>query len=357
MRAKEYIYLNGSKMKHLDIISKVISDLIPIRKDKNQTIKYCDEKLGADIRIKNYLLQQAYYDHGSAMQQTTPVLEKIEDEIAADIADSVRKELFEVIKEDESFGYLFYFLVTEINAYQKNEPIDCLPDPNRIERAISMYRDDYPKNDLDDYINEDINYNHYNMLLDGGYFEDDNSFFLDYFNDVYSLYDNIRIRKNSISSVRDYVRSHTYPNEKVKFWELSFILTLINTLESNDSQLLRCKKEIQRIITPLEGQVIKSKKSNEYPPSPVYLSPKKGVKIDMIRILYVLYSMGMVTGENGNKLLKKDFFTAMGRALNVDLSNYDNDLARSLSDSTALDKHLKVFIEMREKMEEIFNSK
>ena len=67
--------------------------------------------------------------------------------------------------------------------------------------------------------------------------------------------------------------------------------------------------------------------------------------------------MGMVTGENGNKLLKKDFFTAMGRALNVDLSNYDNDLARSLSDSTALDKHLKVFIEMREKMEEIFNSK
>ena len=47
----------------------------------------------------------------------------------------------------------------------------------------------------------------------------------------------------------------------------------------------------------------------------------------------------------------------MGKAMNVDLSDYDKDLSRSMSDSTKLDKHLKTFDEMREKMIDIWNSK
>ena len=70
--------------------------------------------------------------------------------------------------------------------------------------------------------------------------------------------------------------------------------------------------------------------------SPVYLSDEKGAKIDIIR---------------------KDFFTAMGKAINKDLSNYDKDLSRSTSDSTALEKHLRIFVDMKKKMEEIWNSK
>ena len=74
--------------------------------------------------------------------------------------------------------------------------------------------------------------------------------------------------------------------------------------------------------------------------SPVYLSDERGAKIDIIRVFNVLYELGMFHGKDGAKLLKKDFFTAM-----------------ATSDSTALEKHLRIFVEMKKKMEEIWNSK
>ena len=47
----------------------------------------------------------------------------------------------------------------------------------------------------------------------------------------------------------------------------------------------------------------------------------------------------------------------MGKFVNLDLSEYDKDLSRSLSDSTKLEKHTKVFDDMKDKMIEIWNSK
>lgn len=91
--------------------------------------------------------------------------------------------------------------------------------------------------------------------------------------------------------------------------------------------------------------------------SPIYLSTAKGQKIDMIRTLNVMYEQGRFKGKDGSRLTKKEFFTWMGRVLNVDLSDYDKDLSRSMSDSTKLEKHLKVFDDMKQKMIEIWNSK
>ncbi len=91
--------------------------------------------------------------------------------------------------------------------------------------------------------------------------------------------------------------------------------------------------------------------------SPVFLRDERGVKIDIIRVLNTLYELGKFTGADGSRLTKKVFFTTMGRALNVDLSNYDKDLSRSTSDSTSLDKHLRIFDDMRRKMEDIWSSK
>ena len=47
----------------------------------------------------------------------------------------------------------------------------------------------------------------------------------------------------------------------------------------------------------------------------------------------------------------------MGRTMHVDLSDYDKDLSRSMSDSTKLEKHLKTFDDMKKVMEDIWNSK
>ena len=91
--------------------------------------------------------------------------------------------------------------------------------------------------------------------------------------------------------------------------------------------------------------------------SPVYLNMAKGQKIDLIRVLNVMFEQGRFKGKDGVKLTKKEFFTEMGRMLHIDLSNYDNDLSRAMSDGTKLEKHLRVFDEMKQKMEEIWNSR
>ena len=71
----------------------------------------------------------------------------------------------------------------------------------------------------------------------------------------------------------------------------------------------------------------------------------------------VLYELGFFHGKDGSKLTKKDYFIALGNAINVDLANYDKDFSRSTSDSTKLEKHLRIFDDMRRKMEEIWNSR
>lgn len=91
--------------------------------------------------------------------------------------------------------------------------------------------------------------------------------------------------------------------------------------------------------------------------SPVYLSTAKGQKIDLIRVMNVMYEQGRFNGKDGARLTKKEFFTEMGRTLHVDLSDYDKDLSRSMSDSTKLEKHTKPFEDMKQKMIEIWNSK
>lgn len=102
-----------------------------------------------------------------------------------------------------------------------------------------------------------------------------------------------------------------------------------------------------------------NQKQNENPTlhtSPVHLSTTRGMKIDFIRVMNSLYELGFFTDDKGGKISKKDVMTALGKAVNVDLSTYDNDLSRSLSDSTKLEKHLTIFERMRDKMQEVFDS-
>lgn len=90
--------------------------------------------------------------------------------------------------------------------------------------------------------------------------------------------------------------------------------------------------------------------------SPVRLSSARGTKIDFIRVLNTLYELGFFTDDKGGRISKKEVMTALGAAVGIDLTTYDSDLSRSLSDSTKLDKHLAIFDRMREKMEEVFNN-
>lgn len=353
MRTKEYINLHQQELKHADIVSQIIKDLLPLRSNRAATSKYASTLLFADIRYQQYLLQKELYERGNAMQIEEPRYEAIAEEVPMDIALDVRDELFHVIEQDGSFGYLYYILGTEQNARHNNDPIDCIPNDERIIQCLINNRDDYPKDNLDGFINEKLNYQQYNILIDGDYWEDDDAFFLKYFNRVYEMYDELRLRKQSISSIKGYLKEQTFESDAEKYWIFSFIITLIEETEFEDESLNRCKQELTRIINPLKEQ-FDTQKRGEYE-SPVYLAERRGSKIDIIRVLNVLYELATFTGEGGKPISKKEFMTTMGKAINVDLTNYDKDLSRALSDSTALDKHLKIFKEMLQKMTDIFN--
>ena len=90
--------------------------------------------------------------------------------------------------------------------------------------------------------------------------------------------------------------------------------------------------------------------------SPVHLSTIRGTKIDFIRVVNSLYELGFFTDDKGGKISKKEVMIAVGKAVNVDLSEYQNDLSRSLSDSTKLEKHLTIFDRLKDKMVEVFNN-
>lgn len=91
--------------------------------------------------------------------------------------------------------------------------------------------------------------------------------------------------------------------------------------------------------------------------SPIALVQKRGNKIDLIRIANAMYEIGMVEHKNGGKLTKQDFFTAFGKAFNLDLSNYAKDLSTSMSASVGYEAQTQIFDELKRKFQEIYNGK
>lgn len=115
----------------------------------------------------------------------------------------------------------------------------------------------------------------------------------------------------------------------------------------------KCKKEIK-----IEKPRIEKFASN------VYLNPKKGKRVDLIRVIEVLYELDFFMDKNGiDKCLKKDVYAAFGKVLNADFENYDKDLGNG---NRAADKRQKnifismeaqanIFKEMIDKKDELIN--
>ena len=120
---------------------------------------------------------------------------------------------------------------------------------------------------------------------------------------------------------------------------------LIKDIESTQNIGFESKNQIEKINSDIS--VSKEKISNN------------NINIDRFNkdIEELKVRIAELEEEKQNKISKKEVFETLGRFLNIDLSNFHNDLSRSLTDSTALEKHLKIFEDMENKMENIFNSK
>lgn len=116
--------------------------------------------------------------------------------------------------------------------------------------------------------------------------------------------------------------------------------------------------EKQEIHTPPQSAEVNETESNSLSiGSPLHLSNKKGTKIDFIRVMNAWYECGKVEDVKGGKPTKIEFFTWIGRLFNIDLSDYDKDLSNSMASSVAYDKQTRIFDELKEKQQEIFNGK
>ncbi len=260
MRAKEYIEENQSTIEYLDDINRVINDLLPLRKSKIATDEYYNRILMSDWRYEAFKMnmQDFKLNDPDGKEQGKPVLVTVENEIPHSIAVDFRNQLFDVIKDDRSFGYLFYQLAVEKN--QKNakfhfEPIQCVPDDIVIIETINRYKDDYPKKNLDEYLNDNLNYEHYCLLTENNIFPENETTLLQYFNTAYEIYDNVRCYKNRLSSAVRYCKQYKFMDDKQKFWILSFVTNLIDVFENENQQLSRCKNEIKKIINPIEKEL------------------------------------------------------------------------------------------------------
>src|SRR5574344_1828025 len=232
MRAKEYIALHLDEFKYINEIWVVINTLLPYRTDKKKTDECASRLLYSDQRRKQYLYMKELYEQGNPMAKDEPNLEKYEDEIDRDICSEVRTELFNVIREDESFGYLFYLLGTERNSKYVNSPIDCIPNTTKIKEAIARYRDDYPKDNLDEFLEDSLNYEWYNYLVNSDILKDAPQECLHYFSLVYQIYDELRMKTHRISLIKSYLNGIKFKNDNEKYWVLNYIVRFIDEYES-----------------------------------------------------------------------------------------------------------------------------
>lgn len=353
MRAKEFIEQNQSSIKYLDDIKRVINELMPLRKNKEATDEYFNQILSADIRRQNYLLQKDCFERNNAMQLQKPTLESFANEIPFETASEFRDVLFQVIREDESFGYLFFLLGTEQNSKHKSDPIDCIPNSQNIKNALNRYRDDYPQKTLADYLNDDLNYLQYSKVTENEII--DETALLEHFNNTYRIYDEIRCRKgNPLYIARYFENDKSHQSEQLKYYAYSFIDTLITEFEQDDRQLVRCQKELDKVLEPLREKY--EHKQEEILLSNIRLNSKKGFKVNYIRVINVLCEMGFFQNTDNTQIAKKEVFNAFGKFLNIDLSSYQNDLGATKSASNRdMQSLIKIFQDMLEKQQELIN--
>ena len=77
--------------------------------------------------------------------------------------------------------------------------------------------------------------------------------------------------------------------------------------------------------------------------SGIYWSNEKGMRIALIRIIYSVCQMNLIYDKFGNKVADKQVFDAFGQFFHMDLSRYNNDLTRAMSDNTSLEKQTEIF--------------
>ena len=182
MRAKEYLEINKERILYYDIVKSAIDALGRLRNNKIETEEYFNRYLFADAR---YAAQKEEF-------------EVREGEVNKNYAYDVRMYIMNAVSSDESFIFTYniilmqknkYFYIASLN-FCKLKEINCNT-VSEIERVRSLYKEDYPNNNLMCFLHDDDNslyYEEKQLVLNK-----DVDWWLSAFNEAYAIFDNMRL--------------------------------------------------------------------------------------------------------------------------------------------------------------------
>lgn len=196
MRAKEYLEINKDQIFHYDIVKCAIDALCPLRNNKIKTEEYFNRYLFADARYlsnkKDFVLREG--------------------EIDVNYAPLVRINIIGAIYNDETFIFAYNIIVMQKNKYHKLIHLNCFKikeinckTMSDIERICILYKEDYPKQHLCEYLIDEENeeYARSKHCLQNGSIE----WWNDVFNKAYEQFDIIRIKLMNGFDERTFVKS------------------------------------------------------------------------------------------------------------------------------------------------------
>lgn len=241
MNAKEYlrIYRKTIHHRYFDDVYRIIEDLYPLRTDKEATVNYYKLVLMSDMRFKEFEDEHKewlnYFREFGGGGLEEPIYELNTGEIDKDDVLIVRETLLNVIREDESFGYLFYLL---------SKKQDDFPEQLKIERAIHK--------------------------------------------------------------------------------------ETIEELKNSEKRIIELERQLKQAQEMPENA--NYEKQNQYT-SNIQLSDKRGTQIDFIRVIDCLYELDFFKGVDGRDTTKKEVFDTLGKAINKDLSTFNQQLTSTKNSS------------------------
>ena len=90
--------------------------------------------------------------------------------------------------------------------------------------------------------------------------------------------------------------------------------------------------------------------------SNLHLTNKKGFKVNFIRVINCLFELSFFSDKQGGGITKKEVFETFGKAINQDLSTFQNDLAVTKATAKSdMKSTLLIFEQLHAKQQEINN--
>jgi len=226
MRAKEKLEFNRKEFDYYVHVKKSIYDLYPLRTNKQKTKDYFNAHLFADARYRKMIKSNNGSHDAIKFRENN-------DEIDHLIAYRVRKEIQNAICDDKTFLYAYNIIELDHNPYdgdQKGNAVNPKPETLvssvEIEEESIKYKEDYPKNNLGDYLLDETNFEFYNERFCD--FMKDEEWWLFVFNKAYEIFDRLRILAYDPFKAHYLANNIYFGDKQIEDTILDLLLILIN---------------------------------------------------------------------------------------------------------------------------------